>query len=119
MSARYRFLPWVRQGAATAIPTVDTLAAGVPDRPSLPLGLRVNERVDVPVEMDDPDLPINVRCGSSNARVPDRVIPADDDRKHLALVQVLDSKINLVERLLQVGRDDEHVPGITHLELGQ
>ena len=51
MSARYRFLPWVRQGAATAIPTVDTLAAGVPDRPSLPLGLRVNQRVDVPVSL--------------------------------------------------------------------
>jgi hypothetical protein len=51
MSARYRFLPWVRQGASTAITTVDTLAGGVPDRPALPLSLRVNERVDVPVSL--------------------------------------------------------------------
>lgn len=51
MSARYRFLPWVRQGAATAIPTVDTLAGGVPDRPALPLQLSVNQRVPVPVAL--------------------------------------------------------------------
>src|SRR5690606_26703992 len=51
MSAVYRFLPWVRQGAATAVRTVDTLAAGVPVRASLPVAARVNRRVDVDVSL--------------------------------------------------------------------
>ena len=51
MSATYRFLPWVRQGAATAVRTVDTLSAGVPLRPQLPVAARVNRRVDVDVSL--------------------------------------------------------------------
>src|SRR5690606_4920759 len=47
MNAAYRFLPWVRQGASTAVRTPDTLGAGVPGRPGLPVGLRVNGREDV------------------------------------------------------------------------
>ena len=42
MTARYQFLPWVRQGVATAIQTVDTLGAGIAPRVVLPLQLRVN-----------------------------------------------------------------------------
>ncbi|MEJ2503209.1 MAG: hypothetical protein P8177_07800, partial [Gemmatimonadota bacterium] len=49
MSARYRFLPWVREGASTAVRTPDTLGAGLPGRAALPLGLRVNQRADVAV----------------------------------------------------------------------
>lgn len=49
MNARYRFLPWVRQGAATAIARADTLADGVPGRAALPLLLSVNHRPNVPV----------------------------------------------------------------------
>ncbi len=51
MSAVYRFLPWARQGAATAVRTVDTLAAGVPVRAALPVAARVNRRVDVDVSL--------------------------------------------------------------------
>jgi hypothetical protein len=51
VSARYRFLPWVRRGASTAVTLVDTLGTGVPGRTVLPLQVRVNERVDVPVSL--------------------------------------------------------------------
>ena len=51
MSARYQFLPWVRQGVATAIRTVDTLGTGVSGRAVLPLALRVNRRVDAGVSL--------------------------------------------------------------------
>lgn len=49
MSTRYRFLPWVRLGAAASLANVDTLGAGVPGRATLPVTLRVNNRDDVRV----------------------------------------------------------------------
>jgi hypothetical protein len=51
VSARYRFVPWVRRGAAVSIPTVDTLDANVPARADLPLRIRVNARADVGVSL--------------------------------------------------------------------
>jgi hypothetical protein len=51
MNAAYRFLPWVRQGASTAVRTPDTLGPGVPGRPGLPVGLRVNGRSDISVAL--------------------------------------------------------------------
>lgn len=47
MAPRYRFLPWVRLGAAVTTP--DTLGAGVPTRATLPVHLRVNGADDVDV----------------------------------------------------------------------
>ena len=47
MSTRYSFLPWVRHGAASAVRNPDTLGPGLPLRPLLPVGLRVNGRSDV------------------------------------------------------------------------
>ena len=51
MSARYQFLPWVRQGVATAIQTEDSLGAGIAPRVTLPLQLRVNDRVPAGVSL--------------------------------------------------------------------
>jgi hypothetical protein len=51
VSTRYQFVPWIRQGAATAIDTIDTLDAGVAGRPALPLRLSVNQRSDVSVTL--------------------------------------------------------------------
>ena len=47
MTTRYQFVPWLRRAAAAAIRAVDTLAAGVPARPVLPLKVRVNQRNEV------------------------------------------------------------------------
>ena len=51
MSARLRFVPWVRRGAAATVRTVDTLGPGGPDRGEMPVSLRVNDNVEVPVEL--------------------------------------------------------------------
>jgi hypothetical protein len=51
VSARYRFVPWVRRGAAASIRTVDTLGANLPARADLPLRVRVNARADVGVSL--------------------------------------------------------------------
>ena len=47
MAARYRFLPWVRLGAAPSLP--DTLGAGMPTRATIPVQLRLNGRDDIGV----------------------------------------------------------------------
>jgi len=38
----YTFLPWLRRGAATTIPTIEQLASSAPSRVSLPVTLTVN-----------------------------------------------------------------------------
>ena len=59
MSMNYSFLPWTRQGVATAIRAKDTLKPGMVGRVSLPVSLRVNDRADtslqVQVELYGPD----------------------------------------------------------------
>ena len=52
MSGTYSFLPWVRQGIATAIRAVDTLGPGVAGHASLPVTLRVNDRQDAEVSSE-------------------------------------------------------------------
>lgn len=47
MTARYRFLPWVRLGAGST--DVDPLGAGLPAHATRRVTLRVNDRRDVPV----------------------------------------------------------------------
>ncbi len=56
MSARYRFLPWVRMGAAASLANVDTLAGGVPGHATMPVALRVNDRdaVDITARLYGP-----------------------------------------------------------------
>lgn len=51
MSARYRFVPWVRDGAASAVQTPDTLGGGLPARPTLPVALTVNSRPEVQLQL--------------------------------------------------------------------
>ena len=49
------FLPWVRQGLAASITTVDTLGPGVAGRVRVPLALRVNGvAVRPPKDAQDP-----------------------------------------------------------------
>jgi len=51
MSTRYQFVPWTRRGAASGIVRTDPLAASIPARVALPVNLRVNDRVEVDVEL--------------------------------------------------------------------
>lgn len=46
-SANYVFLPWVRQGAASGIPTSDSLAADQAGIVSVPVKLRINNTEDI------------------------------------------------------------------------
>lgn len=56
--AAYYFLPWVRQGAVTALTQADTPGDGVPGRAALPVKLRVNastaDEVSVPLHLYGP-----------------------------------------------------------------
>ena len=51
MSASFKFLPWVRRGAATAIRAPDTLGGGIPGRAMLPVEMRINQRADAAVSV--------------------------------------------------------------------
>ena len=57
-NAAYYFLPWVRQGAATALTQPDTPGNGAPGRAALPVKLRVNasqaDEVSVPLHLYGP-----------------------------------------------------------------
>jgi hypothetical protein len=66
--------------------------------------------VDVPVEVDDPELAaVQVRGDAAGRRVPDGVVAAEHDREGAALVDVADRVGDLVEGLLDVAGDGEHV----------
>jgi hypothetical protein len=56
MSTMYSFLPWVRQGAVTAIGTEDPLDGSLSPRPDLPLqlGLNTADKVDVRLRLHGP-----------------------------------------------------------------
>jgi hypothetical protein len=51
VSTLYQFVPWVRRGAAALVRDIDTLDAAAPARVTLPVSVRVNQRVDVPVTL--------------------------------------------------------------------
>ena len=73
--------------------------------------------VDVAVEVDDPDVAVEVRRQPADRREPDRVVAAEHDRHRTALDDVRHRLADLVEGLLQVGRDGEDVSEVDHVQL--
>ena len=73
--------------------------------------------VQVAVEVDDPDAPVDVRGEAADVRVADRMVAAEDDGENLLGREEGDRAVDLVERLLDVRRDDEDVSGIDEVEL--
>jgi hypothetical protein len=75
--------------------------------------------VDVAVEVDDAELSVDVLRERLGVRIPDAVVAADDHREAAGVQDVGDTEVNLVERLLDVGRDDEQVTGVPDADLLQ
>ena len=73
--------------------------------------------VDVPVEVDDADLAVDVRRDRPDVRVTDRMVAAENDRKDALADDERDGAVDLVEGLLDVGRDHEHVAGVDQVQL--
>src|SRR5260370_2111277 len=57
----------------------------------------------MPVEVDDADVTIDVRCCAANIRVADRVVAPKHYRKHAAFGDVAEGECNLVKALLDIG----------------
>jgi len=73
--------------------------------------------VDVAVEVDDADVPVEVRRQTADRRETDRVISAQHHGHRAGLRDVRHSLADLVERLLQVPGDGEHVAEVDHVHL--
>ncbi len=72
--------------------------------------------VGVAIKMDDADVAIDVRCQTANIRVSDRMIATEDHREDPALVDVRNGLVDLVEALLDVGRDYRDIADIDHVQ---
>ena len=73
--------------------------------------------VDVAVEVDDADVAVHVRGQPADGGVADRVVAAEHDGHDALLRDVRHGLADLVERLLQVARDGEHVADVDDVEL--
>ena len=74
-------------------------------------------RVDVSVEVDDADVAVHVRRQSADRREADGVIAAEHDGHHALLHDVRHRLADLVERLLQIAGNREHVADVDHVQL--
>ena len=72
--------------------------------------------VDVTVEMDYPEVAIEVLGHPPDGRVADRVVPAQDDRQGAGRVHVGDGLGNLVEGLFDVAGNGENVAEVTNCD---
>ena len=72
--------------------------------------------VGVAVEVDDADVAVDVGRQAADVGIADRVVAAEDDRENFALVDVGDRLVDLVEALLDVGRDDRDIADVDHVE---
>ena len=63
--------------------------------------------------MDDAQPTVDVLGERLRVGVSDAVVAADDDRKRSRVEDVRDPRVDLVERLLDVGRDDKDVGDVT------
>ena len=70
----------------------------------------------VPVEMDDPDAAVYVRCDRAYIRIPDRVVSAQDDGEDTLADDPRDGAVDLVEALLDVRRDDKDISEVDEVE---
>ena len=73
--------------------------------------------VDVPVEVDDADVAVHIRRHAADGGEADRVVPAEHHGHHALLHDVRHRLADLVERLLQVAGDGEHVTDVDHVQL--
>jgi hypothetical protein len=69
-------------------------------------------RVNVTVEMDDPELAVEVLRHPPRRRKPDRMIPAQHRRERPCRENVADAFGDLVERLFDIAGDREDVAEI-------
>ena len=72
--------------------------------------------VDMPVDMDDAHIPINVGRYSADIGEAEAVIATADDRKYTGRIDVGDRFRDLTERLFDVPGNNENVPGIAEVE---
>ncbi len=73
--------------------------------------------VQVAVQVDDPDAAVDVRGDRANVGVADRMVAAQDDGEDPLADDPRDGPVDLVEALLDVGRDDEDVAEVDEVEL--
>ena len=73
--------------------------------------------VDVAVEVDDADVAVHVRGKAADGGKADGVVPAEHDRHDALLRDVRHGLADLVERLLQIARNGEHVTDVDDVEL--
>ncbi len=73
--------------------------------------------VHVPVEVDDPDVAVEVRREPPDRRVADRMVAAQHDREDAVGDDVTHRLADLVERLLQVARDRADVADVDQVQL--
>src|SRR5207245_2480948 len=69
--------------------------------------------VDVAVEVDDPQVALEVRGDAAHRRVPDRVVAAEHDGQRTRLEDMRHGPGDLVEALLDIAGDREDVPDIS------
>ena len=70
----------------------------------------------MPVKVNDANIALNMRCQPTNIRVPNRMIPAQDNGKDRSFMHIADRFGDLVKALLDVRRNDVHVSNINHVE---
>jgi hypothetical protein len=73
--------------------------------------------IDVSIQVDDPHTPFDVGRDRPHVRVADRMVTADHDRERALLVHERHGAIDLIEGLLDIGRDHEDVAGVAQVEL--
>ena len=69
--------------------------------------------VNVPVEVDDPEVAVDKRRDPADIRIRNRVVTPNHDRKASTGEDVPDAAVDLVECFLDVRGDDKYVPSIT------
>src|SRR5258706_1892088 len=73
--------------------------------------------VDVPVQVDDANLPVYVRSEATDIRVSNGVVTPDDHRKYSGTKNPGHSLVDLVEGLFDVGGNDEDVADVDEVKL--
>ena len=73
--------------------------------------------VDVPVEMDDADVAVQIGRHPADGGKPDRMVAAEHDGHHALLHDVRHRLADLVERFLQIARNGEDVTDVDHVQL--
>ena len=73
--------------------------------------------IDMPVEMDDAHITVNVWCDPADIWIAKTVIATTDYRKGTRGIDVRDRVRDLIKRLFNISRNDKHVSGVTDIQL--